>query len=62
MNSDEAAILIETRLTSWQNKALDNVKSEAGSKNTSAAPSRASSVTSTKSATNAKSKSKGKKK
>ncbi|WYZ41884.1 hypothetical protein EsH8_V_000779 [Colletotrichum jinshuiense] len=45
-----------------KNKALDNVKSEVGSKNTSAAPSRASSVASNKSTTNAKGKSKGKKK
>jgi SWI/SNF-related matrix-associated actin-dependent regulator of chromatin subfamily A member 5 len=44
-----------------QNKALDNVKSARGSKATSAAPSRASSVVSTQSTAN-KSKSKGKKK
>lgn len=47
-----------------QNKALDNVKSAAGSKSTSAAPSRASSVMSTASSAPAasKSKAKGKKK
>ncbi|KAJ2901737.1 ISWI chromatin-remodeling complex ATPase ISW2 [Zalerion maritima] len=44
-----------------KNKALDNVKSATGSKNTSAAPSRASSVASNNSATATKGKAKGKK-